>query len=653
MALICVFGGVNEAVAQTTQEYSFEFTSKTDLSESKDWSPSKSLTFNNYNTTYKGVQIGTSKAAAGVFDYTSTEKYNNVTTIKIKANTGGTATITGVKVNETAFSPTSATIEKNTKDINTYTFSSETPVSGTVTISFNASSAALYLGGFSITTQNTGSETSNNQITFSPASGTYAAAPNVEISATAEGSTIYYTTDGTDPSTESDVYSAAIPVTISGTTIKALAVAKGFDNATAEASYTIKPEQPVFSQGSTTFKTPLAITLSLPESADKDAEIHYAIGKTATAESDLYEGPITITGENDGDEIILHAVVVDKYGNVGTEKYCTYTYSDAIIFDFTPQQNIFGITPETNGSATTSNVDGKELTVSGVTLVTSTATGKTVNKIWSSTPCQLRIYTGNSFTISAPSGYVLSNITFDFDGSNNGNLNTSYGESQLGVQSITFTANGKQARIKTITVKIAPAPTYTLKVGATGYSTLCLDKAYTMPEGLEGAIVTVSDNILAVDYLYTEGEVVAAGMPLLIKADKAGEYTLTYTSEEGTDLKDETMMSGETDAEGMTVGAAGSKFYKLAVPEAGIGFYWGAPDGGAFKNGADKAYLVVPGTVNVQGFRFDGTTTGISGIAGAADTDAAIYTLDGRRVSSKADELPRGIYIVGGKKVIK
>lgn len=194
---------------------------------------------------------------------------------------------------------------------------------------------------------------------------------------------------------------------------------------------------------------------------------------------------------------------------------------------------------------------------------------------------------------------------------------------------------------------------YTLKVGTTGYSTLCLDKAYTMPEGLEGAIVTVSDNILAVDYLYTEGEVVAAGMPLLIKAAQAGEYTLTYTGEEGTDLKDETMMSGETNAEGMTVGAAGSKFYKLAAPEAGIGFYWGAPDGGAFKNDADKAYLVVPGTVNVQGFRFDGTTTGISGIAGAADTDTAIYTLDGRRVSGKADELPRGIYIVGGKKVIK
>ena len=230
--------------------------------------------------------------------------------------------------------------------------------------------------------------------------------------------------------------------------------------------------------------------------------------------------------------------------------------------------------------------------------------------------------------------------------------------SSLTIAFIHHTVGGMTARIDDIkitgTKKTTTEPeAYTLKVGATGYSTLCLDKAYTMPEGLEGAIVTVSDNILAVDYLYTEGEIVAAGMPLLIKAAQADEYTLTYTSEEGTDLKDETMMSGETDAEGMTVGEAGSKFYKLAAPEAGIGFYWGAPDGGAFKNGADKAYLVVPGTVNVQGFRFDGTITGISGIAGATDTDAAIYTLDGRRVSGKADELSRGIYIVGGKKVIK
>ncbi len=75
--------------------------------------------------------------------------------------------------------------------------------------------------------------------TFNPGEGTYTEAQNVSISCATSGATIYYTTDGSTPTTSSAVYSSAIPVSET-TTIKAIAVASGYDNSTvAEATYTI------------------------------------------------------------------------------------------------------------------------------------------------------------------------------------------------------------------------------------------------------------------------------------------------------------------------------------------------------------------------------------------------------------------------------
>lgn len=83
---------------------------------------------------------------------------------------------------------------------------------------------------------------SANQVatpTFSPVAGTYAGSQEITISTTTEGATIYYTTDGTDPTTNSSVYSNAIKIN-DDTTIKALAAKEGFTNSTiASASYTI------------------------------------------------------------------------------------------------------------------------------------------------------------------------------------------------------------------------------------------------------------------------------------------------------------------------------------------------------------------------------------------------------------------------------
>ena len=77
--------------------------------------------------------------------------------------------------------------------------------------------------------------------TFSPAAGTYTSAQTVTISDATSGATIYYTTNGTTPTTSSTQYSG--PITVCSTeTLQAIAVATGdTTSAVASATYTITP----------------------------------------------------------------------------------------------------------------------------------------------------------------------------------------------------------------------------------------------------------------------------------------------------------------------------------------------------------------------------------------------------------------------------
>lgn len=74
--------------------------------------------------------------------------------------------------------------------------------------------------------------------TFSPAAGQYADAQTVTISCETSGATIYYTLDGSTPTSSSTVYSS--PLTISETkTVKAIAIKGSDQSAVATAKYTI------------------------------------------------------------------------------------------------------------------------------------------------------------------------------------------------------------------------------------------------------------------------------------------------------------------------------------------------------------------------------------------------------------------------------
>ena len=64
---------------------------------------------------------------------------------------------------------------------------------------------------------------------FTPAPGTYYSAIDVTMASPTSGSTVYYTLDGSTPTTASTVYTAAVNIS-ANTTIKAIAVKTGLDN---------------------------------------------------------------------------------------------------------------------------------------------------------------------------------------------------------------------------------------------------------------------------------------------------------------------------------------------------------------------------------------------------------------------------------------
>src|SRR6266566_3096794 len=98
--------------------------------------------------------------------------------------------------------------------------------------------ADLHTFNISVLINNSGGSPVVATPTFSPGGGTYTGSVTVSISDATSGATIYYTTDGSTPTTSSAVYSGALTFTQT-TTLKAIAAASGMTNSgVASATYT-------------------------------------------------------------------------------------------------------------------------------------------------------------------------------------------------------------------------------------------------------------------------------------------------------------------------------------------------------------------------------------------------------------------------------
>lgn len=209
--------------------------------------------------------------------------------------------------------------------------------------------------------------------------------------------------------------------------------------------------------------------------------------------------------------------------------------------------------------------------------------------------------------------------------------------------------------------KVSEPTTGSFSITDAGFATYYTDKAFVMPENVQGGIVTKANNEtsqLTVSYNYQPGTVVPAKTPIVLKGEK-GDYTVNYTTSEETAPAGNMLYGAENvDAYGMTfVEGTNVKYYKLALGNDGkCGFYWGATDGAAFEYTANRAFLAIDITDASQapeGFSLDGDggTTDIDGVMNGNDDSQKIYTVTGVYAGKSLDKLPKGIYIVGGKKV--
>ena len=215
----------------------------------------------------------------------------------------------------------------------------------------------------------------------------------------------------------------------------------------------------------------------------------------------------------------------------------------------------------------------------------------------------------------------------------------------------------------TIFTTLAAPVTVTISADATdgdyNYATLYYsNKNLSVPEGIKAYTATAANGEITLNEI---GDAIPAGLAVVLKTEaklsEATDFEFGVVDEaEAVDA--ENMLKGTDEA--TTISDAGYKYYMLSLngesePES-IGFYFDKDSNGGtqIKNGAHKAYLAVPEAAAAKGYPFGGDATGIEGLNVNDNVNVnvnEVYDLQGRKVSGK--NLPKGIYIVNGKKVVK
>lgn len=150
----------------------------------------------------------------------------------------------------------------------------------------------------------------------------------------------------------------------------------------------------------------------------------------------------------------------------------------------------------------------------------------------------------------------------------------------------------------------------TIQVSPAGYSTYynSVDK-FIMPQGMSGYTAYWDEtNGYTFMQAYTEGQIVPAGEPLVLKA-AAGNYDLLYsagTAEASMAAAGKNFLRGTDTTEETTAPSTDEYyFYGLSLDKTGelssVGFYWMAENGAPFTNKAHKAYLAIPKSKFVGG----------------------------------------------------
>jgi hypothetical protein len=217
--------------------------------------------------------------------------------------------------------------------------------------------------------------------TLSPGTGSYAGATQITMTDSTPGAVIYYTTDGTAPSTSSTVYNSAIMISASST-VKAVASSSGYATSPATmAAITITAASPAamptFSVPAGAYTTAQTVTISAPTAG---TIIYYTTnGATPTTSSSVYGGAITVSATE-----TLQAIAAGNGYSASPVAAATYSIG--------PPAAIPAFAPSGGHYSTTQSVTINESTPNATIYYTTNGTQPTTSST---------LYTGAAIVVSS------------------------------------------------------------------------------------------------------------------------------------------------------------------------------------------------------------------------------------------------------------
>lgn len=485
---------------------------------------------------------------------------------------------------------------------------------------------------------------------FSPAGGTYTEAQSVSLSSLTEGAAIYYTTDGSNPTSLSNLYSEPIVVSET-TTINAIAIKEGVKSLVSTATYIISA----------------ANGDDFEENAEPiDGGVYTIYAQRTTTDSPLYvynnNGTLAVSSVSATTDV----AATDSYlwvcqrasdgshyfSSLDGEGYLGLNSKEmaAYVTDYSSALKIVAFQKEavSSGSYTGTAMTGYAL---GYTQGGSTAY---VCVNGSGTFDRLRITTNSLGTTGYTTDFIFNHVPFSSSSSDYGTLGAP----------VHHGANVLFARNEDEVAEAKTADDYH------DYATLCLPYSVSLPSGvtaysINGLSPVSGSKVQLEQYLVGgEGVTLPRETPVLLQTDgEKGDgmptrtlYFKPATAEESV----ETGFAGTlgrkvlSDNNASTGSEDGSIYYILAKKDGRVAFYYLEGNAsGEMAIGNNKAYYIYSGTSAAKpsalSFSFGDETTGVGGIKEAASSNGeSFYDLSGRRVSSPS----KGVYIRGGKKFV-
>lgn len=299
----------------------------------------------------------------------------------------------------------------------------------------------------------------------------------------------------------------------------------------------------------------------------------------------------------------------------------------------------------------------------------------------------MNVYSGGSITFKAPEGFNISQIVFK--GSTLTNLNASdetytNGSWTGNVHEVTFSNKSSKVEIKSATIKLV-ATSLDLSEAETAEETakkLTESNGKTIDVKLARTLTANVWNTICLPF-----DVTAEQIANVLKSEgNVKEYGSEDASKQTIYFKDATtMVAGKPYLIKPTVAATELVFKAVTIKNVdelnridgnnycfcGVFSKYQMKTNGTelFLKTDGKFYVPAEGKETMKGFRAYflvptntagaalnlsfGDATGINSVAADAEKNVKVYNVNGQYVGTSLEALPKGLYIVGGKKVLK